>query len=111
MMISVSFSFSFLVLSFPLCLILFFSLFLPSLVAFLCIKLVVIFNPLFRVYECTTATRYIPGVIALQVIRDGIPQVVIIPLPSCAGTAAVHVLFCLFSSIETFIVACFVSMG
>ena len=37
--------------------------------------------------------RYVPGVISLQMTPDGIPQVVILPLPLRTGTA-VHVLFC-----------------
>ena len=53
---------------------------------------------------------YVPGVISLQVTRGGIPQVAIVALPSRTGTA-VHVLFCLFSSIETFIVACVLTPG
>ena len=42
---------------------------------------------------------YVPGVISLQVMQDGIPHLVIVPFPLGTGTA-VHVLFCLFSSIE-----------
>ena len=53
---------------------------------------------------------YVPGVISQQVIRDRVIQVVIVPLPLRTGTA-VHVLFCLLSSIEAFIVACFVTTG
>ena len=51
---------------------------------------------------------YVPGVISLQVIRDGIPQLAIVPFPLRAGTA-VHVYLVLFSSIETLFVACFVA--
>ena len=38
---------------------------------------------------------YVPGIIWLQVIPDGVPQVVVlaVPLPLRTGTA-VHVLFC-----------------
>ena len=32
--------------------------------------------------------------------RDGIPQLVLVPLPLRTGTTAVHVFFCLFSSID-----------
>ena len=53
---------------------------------------------------------YVPGVIAQQVIRDRVLQVVIVPLPLHTGTA-VHALFCLLSSFETFTVACFVTTG
>ena len=53
---------------------------------------------------------YVPGVISLQVIRGGIPQVAIVALLSRTGTA-VHVLFGLLSAIETFIVACVVATG
>ena len=53
---------------------------------------------------------YVPGVISLQVIRGGIPQVAIVALPSRAGTA-VYVLFCLLFAIETFIVACVMATG
>ena len=50
---------------------------------------------------------YVLGVISLQMIRDGMPQVAIAPLPLRTGTA-VHVLSSLYHSIETFIIACFV---
>ena len=55
---------------------------------------------------------YGPGIISLLliVIRDGIPQVVIVPLSLRTGIA-VHVIFALLPSIETFIVACFVTTG
>ena len=53
---------------------------------------------------------YVPGVISQQVRRDRVRQVVIVPLPLRTGTA-VYLLFCLLSSIETFIVACFVTTG
>ena len=53
---------------------------------------------------------YILGVISQQVVRDRVLQVVIVPLLLRTGTA-VHVLFCLLSSFETFIVACFVTTG
>ena len=52
---------------------------------------------------------YVPGDISLQVIRDSIPHD-IVPFPLRTGTAA-QVFFCLFSSIETVIVACFMTMG
>ena len=45
---------------------------------------------------------YVPGIISLQAVRDGVPQLVIVPFP------CVLVLRCtyfLFSSIETFIVS------
>ena len=51
---------------------------------------------------------YVSGVVSQQLTRDRVQQVVIVPLPLCTGTA-VHLLFCLLSSIETFIVACFVT--
>ena len=53
---------------------------------------------------------YVPGVILQQVRRDRVLQVVIVRRPWRTGTA-VHVLFCLLSSIEAFIVACFVTKG
>ena len=61
------------------------------------------FSPLFRVYVrihvCTMAT-YLPGVVSLQVIRDGVPQpVTAAPLPLRTATA-VHLLFSLLSSAE-----------
>ena len=40
---------------------------------------------------------YVPGIILLQVIRDGIPQLVS-TVPLRTGTAAVHVLFCFLPS-------------
>ena len=43
---------------------------------------------------------YVPGVISLQAIRDGIPERVIVPFPLRTGATAGHVLFCLFSSID-----------
>ena len=53
---------------------------------------------------------HVPGVISLQLIRDGIHQLAIVPFPLRIGTA-VHVLSCLFSSIEAFIVACVATKG
>ena len=57
---------------------------------------------------------YVPGVISLQVIRDGLRQVTLVPLSLRTGTAA-HVFFYLRSSIETFVilltVACVVTTG
>ena len=50
-------------------------------------------------YVCTTA-GYVSGVMSLQVMRDGIPQLVVVPFPLRTGTT-MHVLFCLSSSIET----------
>ena len=44
---------------------------------------------------------YVPGVVSLQVIRNGITQLVMVPLPSRPGTAR-HVFFCIISSVETF---------
>ena len=67
------------------------------------------FSPLFPVYVYTYH-GYVPGVISLQVIRDGIPQLAIVPFPLRAGTA-VHVYLVLFSSIETLFVACFIATG
>ena len=56
---------------------------------------------------------YVPGVISLQVMRDGAPQLAVLPLPLRTGTA-VHVLF-LLSSTGTFTVllsvACVVTTG
>ena len=51
---------------------------------------------------------YVPGILSQQVMRDRVRQVVTAPLPLRIGTA-VHVLFCLLSSIETFGVARFVT--
>ena len=84
-----------------------FLLFCPLLPFFALLSITVLSSPFFRVYACTTA---VPGVISLQLLRDRVQQVVIVPLPLRPGTA-MHVLFCLFSSIETFIVACFVTTG
>ena len=53
---------------------------------------------------------YVPGVISQQVIQDRVRPVVIVPLSLPTGIA-VHVLFCLLSSVEIFIVACFVTAG
>ena len=44
---------------------------------------------------------YVPGVMSLQVIRDGIPQPVIVPLPLRTGTA-VYVLFVCFLPLRGF---------
>ena len=52
----------------------------------------------------------VSGLIPQQVLRDRVLQVVIVPLPLRTSTA-VHVIFCLLSSFETFIVACFVTTG
>ena len=60
-------------------------------------------------YVCTTT-----GVISLEVIRDGVPKLAICyrPLGNNYTGTAVNGLFCLFSSIETRVVACFfVTMG
>ena len=53
---------------------------------------------------------YVLGVISQQVIRDYVRQVGMVPLPLRTGTA-VHVLFCLLLSVETFIIACFGDHG
>ena len=54
----------------------------------------------------------VPGVISLEVIRDGVPQLAIEYLPFGYADTWVHVLFSLFFSIETLVVACFfVTMG
>ena len=50
---------------------------------------------LFWVYACTTC-GCVPGIVRLQVRRDGIPQLVS-TVPSRTGTA-VHVLFCFLPS-------------
>ena len=52
----------------------------------------------------------VPGVVSLQVMRDDVPQLVIVPFPLGTGSA-VHVLFCSFSYIEAFFVAFFVTTG
>ena len=56
---------------------------------------------------------YVLGVVSLQVIQDGIPHVAIVPLPLRTGTAVYVytevVLFCLLSSIETFVVVLLLS--
>ena len=48
---------------------------------------------------------YVAGVIYLQIMRDSIQQLVVpvVTFPLRTGTIAVNVLFCLFSSLETFL--------
>ena len=52
---------------------------------------------------------HVPGIISLQVMRDGLPQLVS-TVPLRTGTAVVHALFCLLPA-RRFFVACLVTMG
>ena len=53
---------------------------------------------------------YVPGVVSLQVMRDGVPKLVIVPFPLRTGAAG-HAIFCLFSSMQTLFEACLVMTG
>ena len=83
---------SFFSFHFPSASVLFF--FAPSLPFVLVLFLVLFFGCTYNMYH-----GYVPGDTLLQVIRHGIPQLVLVQFPLRIGTV-VHVIFCVFSSIE-----------
>ena len=89
MSISVSCYYSFhAFLSFPFCFVLFFALFCPSFCSSLSSSISVV-----RIYH-----RWVPGVISLQAIRDGIPQLIIGPFPLRTGNAVLLINLFFFPS-------------